>query len=518
MLSYLRRCSSLCALAIFMSVVAASPAGATTLGNFTVALDRPPYVSANTARVDYDFFDATTSTTIRLMDGATELARASVPIGSAYTAVTSAALEPGDRVEIFKPGIPAGPPAVAPVDQYEIPLVAIAGAPGGASVSGSAPDGTLARISVGTGCDTNAYSTLPVAAVGGAFSVAVPPLAAGADLTLRVFSGTGDYTQLRSRVPGETPCFSASATPFPEQPTIDPAAATPYSVRVYNLRPSVANDSRLVWRRGATVIGDTTNVGGTQFTTTSATQPIPGDVIEVYRPQTALAPSRSVTIPDVSATVDTGASLVALSSPSVSGLVTVYATDAGPSQRSSERSFLSLPAGRTVVDYNVSQGDQRPFKMRPGGRAFVNWASPDWGIRYDVTASPGDLVSPAVSAKFKSKLRLAKIKKSIAVRVSSSEIATGTARLLVAERLPGKGHPKTKPGKRTITFATAKLSLGPGSRTVKLKLSKAGLRALKQLRGAGKSMRAVKAALNLNVADPSGNVTSVTRTMKLVVK
>jgi hypothetical protein len=137
---------------------------------------------------------------------------------------------------------------------------------------------------------------------------------------------------------------------------------------------------------------------------------------------------------------------------------------------------------------------------------------------YTFEAVPGDLVAPKVTARFASKLRIAKIKKSISVRLTSNEVAVGTASLVVAKQLPSKARPKRKAGKKTFTFAASQVSLQPGSKTVKLKISKAGLKALKQLRGVGKSMSAVTATLKLTFTDQSGNTANATRTLKLVAK
>ncbi|MBI2690670.1 MAG: hypothetical protein HYX29_01805 [Solirubrobacterales bacterium] len=514
----IRHVAFVCAFAIFVSVVAAMPAGATTAGDFVVTLDRPPYVTSNAGSADYKFADITTSTTMRIRRGSTEIARGSSSAGNTRVSVVSAAMEPGDIVEIYKPQLPAGPPSVGPVDQYAIPAIGVAGVAGGMSVNGAAPSGALARVLVGVGCERAGETSLPVIAVGGTFSTATSPLAAGADLQLRIFSGVGDYTELRTAVPGETPCFSAYAYPYPEQPTLDPEAATPYGVRVANLQESVAPNSRLVWRRGAAILGDTTGLGGSSIYLKSATQPVPGDVLEVYRPQTAATPSRTVTIPAASAVIDTAASLVAIDANLPASYVEVFAGDTSPSSHTSRRVLMALAAGRTLVDFNVPQADQRAFPMHPGGRAVISWYSADSAINYSFNAAPGDLVPPQVQAKFKSKLRLSKIKKTISVRLNSTESATGAASLLVAKNLPRKGAPKAKPGKRTFKFASAKLALTPGSRTVKLKLSKAGLKALKRLRGAGKSMRPVAATLTLTLTDASGNTSTTTRAMKLVAK
>lgn len=513
-----RRISISLVLALLLCVAAVAQASAVASGDFRVTLTRPPYVPTPTGEVSYEHSHTTSDTTIRLMHGASELTRNTSATGNTRADASFAALQPGDVVEVFQPGIPAGPTAVSPTAQYVIPNLSLSGTAGATTISGSSPDGALARIHVSGECDDIGDDSLPVNAAGGTFSSATKPLAAGADLSLYVFSGAGDYTEYRTAVPGETPCFSADAYPYPEQPTLDPAGATPFHVRVRDLKTSVAINSRLVWRRGATIIGDTTNLGDEQFGLASATQPRPGDVLEIYRPQTALTPSRSVTVPQVTATIDTAASLVAVNSTAIAGYLDVFAFERGGGDRSSRRDFLSPPAGRTLADFNTAAGMNRPYKMSPDGRALVDWYSADWGIQYNFEATPGDLVAPVVSARFKSRLRLAKIRKSIAVRLNSNEAATGTAAIVVAKRLPGKGHPRTKPGKRTLTFATAKLSLKAGSKTVNVKLTKAGRKALKQLRGAGKTMIPVKATIKLTLTDPSGNAATVTRTMKLVVR
>jgi hypothetical protein len=516
----IRRLPILLVLALLLCAASALPAAATPGGDFEVTLSRPPLVAAANGEAQYSFAPSAQDTTMLVMHGATELDRQTSIAGNTRVSASIAALQSGDRVEIYRPALPAGPPGpgVTPIDQYVIPNLSVAGAAGATSVSGTAPDGALARVSVAASCDQNSDASLPVSAAGGAFSSPSGPLAAGVELTLYVFSGVGDSTAFRTAVPGETPCFSAYAYPSPAQPTLDPQAATPYGVGVNSLRDSVASTSRLVWKRAGAIIGDMTNAGNPRFTLTSATQPQPGDVLEVYRPQTAAAPSRSVTIPNVSATVDIGASLVAVDSTETAGLIDVFAADPSPSAHSSRRTVLAPPPGRTLFDFNVAEGDQRAFTMNPDDRAIVNWSSADWGIEYAFAASPGDLVAPVVSAKLKSKLRIAKIKKSVSITLASSEAATGTGSIRIPRKLPGRGHPKTKPGKSTITFATAKLSLHAGSNKVKLKLSKSGLRALKKLRGAGRSMRPVKATLKLKLVDPSGNAATVTKTFKLVVK
>lgn len=499
--------------ALLAALCVAAPASAGTLGDFSVTLDRPPFATAN-GEVRIALFDKTSSYTLRLMNGATELARVNGIAGSSTIGVSNAALAPGHLVQLFKPAIPAGPPGVAPTETYVIPAADASAV--GTTINGSAPDGALARLHVDSSCNQIDDRVFPIAASGGAFSLVSPALAPGDDIRLYVFSGTGDYTFLRSRAPGETPCFNASSASFERYPTLDPSAATPFTVGVNRLRPSIAPTARLVWRRGGAILGDT-NSTNTFISFDSATPPAVGDVLEVYRPQAAPAPSATVTIPAMSAVADMAVPMMAVDAPAASYLRGFLLDEFGGGE--GDGRFLAVtPAGRSIFNFAVSDGRGRPRTVTANAIGVVDWRSADGRLSYQFAAARGDLVSPSGSASISSKFKLKNLKSSFSVRLRVNEAAAAKVSISVPRTLPSKKKPKRKPSGKPLTIASASPALTPPGKTLKVKLSKRGKKAIKQLKGAGRRVRTVPVTVTVTFTDPSGNAATVTRKSKLVAR
>lgn len=496
---------------VLAALCVAAPASAGTIGDFSVTLDRPPYATAN-GEVRVSLFDKTSSYTLRLVRGAAELTRVNGIAGNSTIAASNATLAPGDVAQLYKPAIPAGPPGVAPTESYVIPAAGASAV--GTTISGSAPDGALVRLYVDNSCNENDDRVHPVSASGGAFSLVAPTATPGSDLRLYVFSGAGDYTNVRSQVPGETPCFEASSASFELFPTLDPSAATPFSVGVNRLRPSVAPTTRLVWRRGGAILGDV-NSTSTSISHRSATPPAVGDVLEVYRPQAAVTPSATVTIPAMSAVLDATVPMMSVDAPASSYLRGFLLDEFGGGEGDG-RFLASTPAGRSIFNFSVGDGRVRPRTVTANAIGVVDWSSADGRLDFQFLASRGDLVSPAGSASISSKFRLKRLKTSLSLKLRVNEAATAKVSISVPRNLPSKAKPKRKPSGKALTIASGSSALTPPGKTVKVKLSKSGKKAIRQLKGAGKRVRSVPVTVTVTFTDPSGNAATVTRKSKLV--
>jgi hypothetical protein len=276
-----------------------------------------------------------------------------------------------------------------------------------------------------------------------------------------------------------------------------PPPATPYAVSVDHLIEANAQSVRLVLRRGGVVFADA-SANSSNLNIPFAQRPQPGDIVDVYRPKTAPAPTYSVTIPQISAVFDASADLIAVTAPAA-GSETTYACHVYSCSNENFRSRRDLPAGQTVFDFKLSQGSSLPLDIRPDDVVNADWNSADYTLDFEFQAQPGDLVAPVQSFKLPSKLKISALmkalKKGYKIKLTSNEA----------------GSAKLKLGK----LASVTGSVKPGSNSLKLKFSKSGKKAIKKLAAQGKHAKSRSISLTSVVTDASGNASTIVKKTKL---
>jgi hypothetical protein len=331
-------------------------------------------------------------------------------------------------------------------------------------------------------------------------------------MTLTDHPGKGDSVRYETYVPGETPCISAYASTLPPRPTETPDA-TPYSVQASGLRGSVVLGARLVLRRAGVIIADASSPStNDNISADLASPPIPGDVIELYRPQTATTPVATYVLPSVKATYDPSNSLFALDAPAAS-YIGAY-TRQLDFNSSASRGAIDTAAGRTLLNFAAADGDESPSNLALADAVYADWFSADNVHRFEVAAVRGDLAPPVLSVKLGSKFKLAKIGSSIPATVSSNEVASAKLTLTLPAKLKTSSAKKKPKGPTTIASASG--SLIAGSAKFKLKLTKSGKKLIKKLRAAHGPTQ--KATLTVTAVDSSGNASTKVKTTKLVAK
>jgi hypothetical protein len=261
-----------------------------------------------------------------------------------------------------------------------------------------------------------------------------------------------------------------------------------------------------VLRRGATILVDNSNPATTSSLEFEIGQrPQPGDVIDVYRPHTAPTPSKSLTIPSASAVFDPSNSLVAVTAPAA----LVIRASAGTffSKFSNSRTAMNTPSGQTRFDFAASDGIDPAYMLTFANYLTAGWTSPDGLNEYYFPVAPGDLTAPSLKIKLASKLKSSKLKSSIPVTVTSSEVASAKLTLTLPAKL------KTAKAKSPRVIATGKVTLKAGSKKFKVKLTKSGKKLLKRLR-ASKAVSQT-ATLTVVATDASGNVATSVKKTKL---
>lgn len=494
-----RKFRSLLALVAFATLATAfipTHAGAATVGDITVELfraDQPPY---GTVRVD--IHDTQLGHTLRIRRGDFEISRSTVGIGDSGIYLGEPTLRPGDVIELYRPALRAGAPNVAPINSYTVPSVSLAYADATSTVTGTVGDATQARLEVEDPCGFG-ISKFGLALTQGGFSkqMSIDP---GSRMKLSAFNGAGDVTEIDGLTAGETPCVIASARKQRDIPPGDPAADTPYQVQLYGLSPAVANDFRLVWRRGGEVIQSLTRTG-TYGEVASAIAPEPGDRIEIYRPQNAPAPTSVQVVPKVKATYDRSNRLLAIDGPEARQITVNLVDDTGDDEGSA-RSLGPVPAGRTLFDFAAPAPPARPGPVSPRQSAEVDWIGKTGTPRFVFTARPGDLRAPVVSALTSKRIKAASFGRRFRIRVKASEAVSGSFTLSIGRRI----------------LAVGRISQKAGIRGASATLTRAGRATIRRFTAAGSRSGPVRATLTLKVKDPAGNPTVSVRSVRLVAR
>jgi hypothetical protein len=424
---------------------------------------------------------------------------------SSWSTGSIAGLAPGDLIDVYQPS-----GAVTPTETYTIPPVSLNVVNGATSLTGNVPPGlAVAILNSDYRCTLNRQ---PIKLGPGPFSVQYPTILPGESVFIYAISPTNDTLGYTVNSPGETPCVTVDASGKPATPPGSGPGENPYNLYVGHMLTYIAPSVRAVLRRGAAVLADV-SADNTSANTSFTTKPLPGDVVDIYRPKTAPSPSYSIVVPQVSARFDPAAELVAVDGPA-SGIQQVTVCRQYSCGLESLRAIIGSAAGRTFFDYAAPQGNFAPFDLRPTDIVNVNFSDSDFKLSFRTQAEPGDLVAPIQSFKLASKLKrkslLKAFKKGFKVNLKSNEPATAKLTLTLPPATT-KSKKKSKKKPKTVTLATATKPTVAGNTTVYLKFTKAGKSAIKKL-----SKKATRSAvLTSTVTDASGNASTVVKKTKI---
>lgn len=446
--------------------------------------------------------DTTKTYTVRMTIGGAVQPAVNGGPGDVARFISVPTMGPGDTITMEQP-------TGTTIETFTVPNVSMAASAGSPTLTGNAPDGGISYAYYDSTCGSPTNDIFPVGPQGGAFAVTYPqPMQPGDLISLTHFPGLGDKVTFESRVPGETPCLDADAYQYPTFPG-DTPDAEPFTIRADGLRPSVAPGSRLVLKRGASIIVDHTDAAASSsIHKNTGVQPLPGDTLELYRPHTAGAPSAVFTIPAIRSTYDTSNSLAAVDAPAASMIR--FRVSSQLSMWQNSRGVVNAPAGRTIFNFALSDGLDPAISIANREIYITDWFSADARNEYTFGASPGDLASPALRLKLASKFKLAKIRTSLSASLTSSELATASIKLTIPAKL------KTAASSKPKTLASTKIAVGAGTTKFKLRMTKSAKKLLKKLKN--RKYAAQKATVTVTATDPSGNSATTIKTTKLVRK
>ncbi|MGH2959396.1 MAG: hypothetical protein ACRDKE_07305 [Solirubrobacterales bacterium] len=485
-------------LVVVATGVTASTAGAAPVFRYSASMDDGAYSSPGGGNIGINRLDATKSTRVIV----------SPPIGpNRFDSGTIAAannyynspfvtnLSPGDTITVRQPAV-----SVAPTETFVVPSFVVNITVGSNVLTGTLPAGLRGALVPEYRCNND---PTPTALTAGPFSVPTSTILPGEKVQLNSATADGDSFYYASHAPGESPCIEINARPASPPPTGESPNPTPYRISAENMNVNVAASTRVVLRRGTTILFDTSE-DDPNVNASLAVQPLPGDTVDVYRPKTAPTPMHSKTIPPLSAVFDPAVDLVAVDSPAA-GLINSGPCRAYSCATENFRARLNAPAGRTLLNFAVAEGVNGPIDLRPDDRLGVTFADPDFTLSYTFQGSVGDLVAPKQSIKLSSTVKRKSLtkafKKGYKVKVKSNE--AGPANLTLA-------FPKAKAGK-AVTLAKASKSVVAGTTTVTLKFTKAGKKALQKLRKRSSRL----ATLTSTVTDASGNTSTLVKRTKI---
>jgi hypothetical protein len=470
---------------------------------YDVSIQPAAFTGSASGRIKVKSLDTSKTTTVRVIRGGVQQLIVSAISGGDSFEFGFATLTSGDQIEVQQP-------SGTVQETFTVPTASISGTAGSAAVTGNAPDGATAFVTQNDICFGWETESYPVTPVGNAFSHTYPrALLPGSELHLDVLPGKGDRVRYNDRLAGETPCITVAASAYAPVQGESPDP-TPYSFQSFGFHPSVGTGARIVLRRGAAALADFSDAGTVaSIGTQTAERPQAGDVIEVYRPNTAPTPSATFTIPAVKGTYDPGNSLVAVDAPAASFLIasggTFYA------QYSNQRGAVGTANGRTILDFAQPQSYYSAADLSTVDYLDVDWYSPDRSRRFTTNAVPADLTPPILKLKLALKFKVAKLVSSVPVSVTSSEAANAKLQLTLPAKLKTSGAKKAK---KPTVVASATFSLKAGTKKLKLKLTKSGKRLLKKLRT--QHLPAQTATLTVTATDAAGNAATKVKTTKLV--
>lgn len=478
-----------CACALSAALAPAAPAA--TLFEYTTFLDLTgvSHPSAGGA-VGISGLDASkdTKVTVRPPSGT----GTSITQGNTLTSFNfphTAGVAPGDLVEVRQPST-----SIAPTETYAIPSFSLSLVNGASTISGSVPAGMIGVLGGDQRCNAKPD---PHEFPGGAFSVTYPKILPGEriDYSLRNADGNDVYASAAS--PGETPCVVVRSEGTGAVPPGTPPESTPYFLQVGHLIASQGGPSvRAVLRRGNTPLTDT-SADSTSVNASFATQPQPGDIVDIYRPKTAASPTFTMTVPQVTGKFDPSVDLVAVDAPAAYSIETRFCPPF-ICNASNSRGAIGTAAGRTLFDFSKPDTSVPAADLQPDSIVTIEYYNSENTFDFSARAAPGDLVAPVQSFKLSNKLKLASLvkalKKGYKIKLKSNE--AGTAKLTLGK------------------LASARSSVKAGSNNITLKFSKSGKRAVRKL-AAKKHPKSLSVTLTSVVTDSSGNASTFGKKTKI---
>lgn len=421
--------------------------------------------------------------------------------GPAYAPVE--VQSPGSAVDLpFIPGLAGGDTVTVwqPADKSEGPTEHVVEAPTiryeAGALKGTVPAGFTASIQTDTACQREAQQ---FASVPNDFDY---PFAGedGMFMTISASNTDGDVSVLTTSTEGETPCFRVNAS----------SRISGFDVAATHLNGTTAETSRVVLRRAGAIVAQASG-DGTGAYINSGAKALPGDVVELYRPADAVAPSKAVAVPTFTSTFNTSTDVVATNGPAASAVrITPQATIQFRLQR-------GVAAGASSFDFSQAGNSFPAFNIQPSAGVYAEYVNPDHTLEYyvdstDVTPviAPEDPkvvgkggTEPKDARRPKIGLLLQKTAKyslsSLAATVSSDEPVRFTATL----RFPKSGKLKA------VKLAVARGHVSTGSAKFRLKPPRAGKRALRSVATTRRAVLTVKAI------DTAGNSTTASRSITI---
>jgi hypothetical protein len=492
-----------------MTLMAGS-AGATDKYQYNVQIRPAGDTGTPSGRVIVSGLLTSQSHTVRVLRASVQQYIDTAPAGT-ISDIAALTVTSGDQIEVQQP-------TGTVLETYTVPEVSLAGTPGSPVVTGKAPDGAIVNARYTPSCYADDGDVFAPTPSGGSFSATYPrPLLAGGTLSATVYPGKGDQISYADHVPGETICIQASAFFYPDA-IGDSPDPTPYTASAGEFRKTVATGARVVLRRGGVLLDEASDpTTASSLSLETAFEPTAGDVIEVYRPAGAVAPSATFTIPQLKSIYDASNNLLAIDAPASSRLGASVGSIYGPGG-SNVRAVLGAAAGRTIFNFGIAQGAQPVVGLASMDAFQSTWTSPETLRRFSVIARPGDLSPPALQLKLAAKF---KSKSSIKVAVTSSEAVSAKLSLTLPATLKKPKSKKSKKSKASkpkspTLVASSAAALPAGTTKVKLKLTKAGKKLFKKFRG--KHYPSQKATVTVVATDASGNVSTSVKTTKLVIQ
>ena len=345
------------------------------------------YRHYNEGRATVFKLDPSKSITIRVLRGMTVLGRDDSSGGATEEDVyLNQQLQPGDVVEAYQPMTADPVPDTAPVETFTVPELTGTLAADNASVTGNSGSAATVRVHAFHPCDEQGGDAAVFASVaGGSYSATLPlPPAVGSWYRITGVEPDGDVFSVEDRVPGDAFCVNVDGYDFQYEPV---PYSEPFHIWLGGLDDMAIATTRIVLRRGAATIAEDDSTG---IDLGPDQRPLPGDVVEIYRPFNAATPAYSLTLPDVSAVFDPGNDLVAVQAPAAKA-IDVEACSAFDCTGQTWRSSGPVPAGRTFFSLAQPFPWGNPLDLQPDSQVAAKWYSSDLRTQFSVPAVPGDL-------------------------------------------------------------------------------------------------------------------------------
>lgn len=494
--------------------IAAAPAGAKPIYQYFVESDSVSFYGSGQSNLTVERINPALSSTTRITRDGIELVRAPWSAGTETVWGDFPELQPGDVIEIYQPSIAAGPPMVAPVESFTLPAASLTSDSGATVLTGTAPsDAVASAVTFTPGCFVNSVKQITLSPVANSFSAplesAVRP---GTRIRLHVFPGGGDEVVYGTRTSGESPCLAVDAT-TPFLPPGQSPSATPYSIDVRNLNPTITDIRVVASRGGSAYLDQTLSAFYTSVDLDLAERPLPGDSIAVYRPAAAASPTFSYQLPSITAGFDPDNDLVAVDAVALSGMMVraknTFIND-GPI-----RSIGPTAAGRTLFSFAEPEAGELFAGFGEHSSISVRAIDSDDRIRFELSATRADLLAPTVSPSLRKAFSAKKIARTLKLSVKASEATSAKITVSLPRNLPGASNPRRKASGRLQVIAKRSVSLAQGSSTVKLSLNSRGRKAVKRLRAAGRRLRAVPLTVTIVSKDAAGNSSALVQVGKV---